>query len=127
MLTLKSVRIVMTMRKEAVMRSSTVRNQAAADGTPCGTEDVELLSFVTLFEVDVLGAGKAGGDKDTSFGRGRCMRGTMVAKVRRRVVGTQYVLAVDCVLMTQDCIVAEKAVKASKAGSSRRVLILASG
>lgn len=127
MLILKSVRIVMTMRKRAVMRSSTVRSQAGADGIPCGTEDVELLSFVTLFEVDVLGAGKAGGDKDTSSGLGRCMRGRMVVKVRRRGAGTQYVLVIGFVLMAQDCIVVEKAVKASKATSSGKVLILVSG
>lgn len=127
MLTLKSVRIVMRLRKRAVMRSSVVRSQAGADGIPCGTEDVELLSLVTLFEVDVLGAGKAGEDKDTSSGPGRCMRGRMVVRVRRRGTGTQYVLVIDFVLMAQDCIVAEKAVKASEAASSERILILVSG
>ena len=76
----------MTTRKMAVMRSSMVRAQAGADGMSCGVEDVELLSG------DVgggfLGAGKVGGDRDTSFGLDRSMRGRMLVRVSRRWVGT---------------------------------------
>ena len=71
----------MTMRKTAVMRSSTVSTQAGADGICCGVEDVELLSLVTLLEVNFPGAGKAGGDRDTSFGRDRSMRGRILVRV----------------------------------------------
>lgn len=88
MLTLKSARMVMTMRKTAVMISSTVRIQAGADGISCGPEDVEMLSLVILFEPGFAGTGKAGDDKETSSGLDRSMRGRMLVKVSRRWVGT---------------------------------------
>ena len=87
MLTLKRARMVMTMRKTAVMRSSTVRTQAGADGISCVVEDVELLSLVMLLEAGFWGAGKAGGDRDISSGLDRCVRESMVARVSRRWVG----------------------------------------
>lgn len=58
--------------------SSSVRS---GGGTACRTEEVELLSLVTFLVVDELGATRAGGERDTSSGLGRCMRG--------RIVGTQ--------------------------------------
>ena len=88
MLTLKKARMVTTIRKMAVMRSSTVRTQAGADGIFCGVEDVELLSLVILFEVGFAGMGKVGGDRDTSTGLDRCVRERMVVRVSRRWVGT---------------------------------------
>ena len=119
MLTLKSVRIVTTMRKSAVMRSSTVRTQAGGDGIACGVEDVEPLSLVTLVEVDVPGSAKAGGDRDTSSGLGRCMRGRIVARTRRRWIGTQYVVVLCFVSIALDWSVnVESAMVASKAASS---------
>ena len=119
MLTLKSVRIVTAMRKSAVMRSSTVRTQVGGDGIACGVEDVELLSLVTLVELDVLGSAKAGGDRDTSSGLGRCARGRIVARTRRRGTGTQYVMVPCFVSVALDWSMdVESAMVASKATSS---------
>ena len=78
----------MTTRKMAVMRSSTVRTQAGADGISCVVEDVELLSLVMLLEVGAWGAGKAGGDRDISSGLDRSMRGRRLVRVSPRWVGT---------------------------------------
>ena len=72
----------MKIRKTAVRRSSTVRTQSGADCISCD-EDVEVLSLVMLFEPGFAGTGKAGGDRDTSFGFGRCVRGRMVVRVSR--------------------------------------------
>ena len=90
MLMLKSVRIVMTMRKSAVMRSSAVRTQAGGDGIACGVEEVELLFFVSLLEVGRLGSVKGAGDRETSSDLERCRRGRIVTMASRRGVGTQY-------------------------------------
>ena len=115
----------MTMRKRAVTRSSTVRTHAGGDGSACGMEDVELLSLVTLLEVDVLGSAKAGGDRDTSSGLGRCMRGRIVARTRRRETGTQYVVVSYFVFKALVWIVeVESAMVASKAASSGEGFIL---
>lgn len=73
----------------AVMRSSSVRTQAGGVGSTCRVWDVELLSLVMLFVVDVLGPDRAGTDRDTSSGLGRCMRGSIVAEVCRRGTETQ--------------------------------------
>ena len=52
MLTLNSVRIVMTTRKTVVTRSSSVRTQAGGEDIAGAAEDVELSCLVTLLETD---------------------------------------------------------------------------
>ena len=81
--------MVMTMRKTAVMRFSSVRTQAGGVGSTCRAWDVELLFLVMLFVVDVLGPDKAGADRDTSSNLCRCMRENIVAEVCRRGTETQ--------------------------------------
>lgn len=128
MLTLKSVSIVMTTRKMAVTRSSSVKTQVGGGGIACGAEDVELLSFVTLFAVGVPRPLKAGGDRDTSSGLGRCARGKMIAEVWRRGIGTQQVNAVGFVTVVGDWMVGgENAIAASKAVRRGRSLISGGG
>ncbi len=122
MLTLKSVRTVMTMRKRAVRTSSTVRTHAGGGGIACGEADVEPLCLVVL---ETLGFGMAPDDRDTSSGLGRCMRGRIVAELCWRGMGRQYVLVTESVLMMLDWMVGgENAVAASKAARMRWDFIL---
>ena len=113
----------MTIRKTAVMRSSTVRTQAGGDDISCGVEDVGLLSLVTLFEVGFPGAGKAGGDRDTSFCLDRSMRGRILVRMSRRWVGTWHVQVSEFVLGRRDSTVVENAMVASKAATSGKGFI----
>ena len=127
MLTLKSVRTVMTMRKTAVMRSSTVRTQAGGDGISCGVEDVELLLFlVTLLEPGFTGTGKVGGERETSTGLDRSLRGRVLVRMRRRWVGTLYVQVSELVLARRASTVAQNAMVASKAVMSRKGFVILS-
>ena len=102
MLTLKSVSMVMTMRKTAVRMSSSVRTHGGGGGRICRVEDVESLLLVTLFVVDVPGPVKAGGERDASWGLGRCMRGRMFAQLCRRGAWTQYVTVVESFWLVGD-------------------------
>ena len=80
--------MVMTMRKTEVMKPSSVRTRAKAEGSGgCRSDDDELLSWVVLLEVDAAESGEAGGDRDTSSGLGRCMRGRIVARIGQRRTG----------------------------------------
>ena len=114
----------MRMRKKAVRRSSRVSTQAGGDGMACEVEDVEPLSLVVVvFEVEILGSGKVGADKDIASGLGcRCMRGSIIAEMCRRGMGTQEVL-VD--LVVYDWMAGEEnAVMKSKAARRRWDFIL---
>lgn len=80
-LTLNSVSAVMTMRKLAVMRSSSVRTQGGRGGSARRVEDVALLPLVRFFVMDVLGPVKAGCDRDISLGVDPCLCRRIVAEV----------------------------------------------
>ena len=86
----------MTMRKRAVRRSSTVRTQAGGEGMVCEGESVEPLSFLLLvvFEVEMLGPGEVGGERDTSSGLCRYLRGMILEEMSRWAMGIQEVLVV---------------------------------
>ena len=107
-----------------MMRSSTVRTQAGGDGISCGVEDVEVLSLVILCEPGFAGTGKAGGDRDTSSGLDRSMRGRMLARMSRRWVGTWHVQVLELVLGRRDSTAAKDAIVATKAMSSGKGFIL---
>ena len=94
----------MTMRKRAVRRSSTVRTQAGGEGMACEGESVESLSFllVLVFDVEMIGPGEVGGDKDTSSGLCRCTRGSIMKGMSRWAMGTQEALVVECDLVVWD-------------------------
>lgn len=71
------------------MRSSSVRTQAGGGGSSAGrAEGVDLLSMVMLLEADAPKLAEAGGDRDTSPGRGRCTRGRIVAELSQPRIGT---------------------------------------
>ena len=117
----------MTMRKTAVMRSSTVRTQAGGDGISWGVEDVELLLFlVTLFEPGFTATGKVGGERETSTGLDRSLRGRVLVRMRRRWVGTLYVQVSELVTVRRASTVTQNAMVASKAVMSRKGFVILS-
>ena len=76
-----------------------------------GNVEVLLLSFpLVVFEEGILGIGKVGGDRDTSLGLGRCMRGAIIADMCRRGMGmgTQEVLVMGFELVVWVWMVGEE-------------------
>lgn len=95
MLTFKSMRIVIMIRKMTVTRLPTVRTHAGGGGVMCGEDVVEFLSLVLLLEVGGFGPGGGGGERETSIGPGRRTRGRIVREMCRCGTESQNVMLVE--------------------------------